>query len=267
MKSPKKLTLAKVTSWTMLGIGSIALLSSIVFVSSILAFVGLGLVFWGALLLYIRNTEYTRKDLLDASILPSLETINKIMRELAYKGNAVYLPPRYFEDPDTIKVYIPKQEDAQIPTPEQTHKHENQLIRNLQGISQGILLIPLGAELSKLFEKTLETNFTRVDLEYLRQNMPKLFIEDLEISQSFEMEAADNRVVVRVGNTSYNNLFKDTRNASNNHCILGSPISSAIACALAKATGKPVTIENQQTSEDGEYIVIEYQILEDEKTE
>jgi len=267
MRRPKKISLTQVTSWSMLGIGAVALLFSIVYVSSILAFIGLGLVFWGALLLYIKNPEYIREDLLETSVYPPLETINQIIRELAYKGNAVYLPPKYFETPGNTKIYISKQENVDLPTPEQIQKHENQvLIRDSQFIPQGILLTPPGADLTKLFERKLEMEFTKADLEYLQQRMPKLFIEDLEIAQNFEMETANNKVQVKLANTAYTNLFKDIMKPSNDKHILGYPIASAIACALAKATGKPIVIENQRTSNDNKDIEIEYRILEEEKT-
>jgi hypothetical protein len=267
MRRPRKISSTKVTSWAMLGIGAGALLFSIIYVSSILAFAGLGLLFWGALLLYIKNPEYTQKDLLEASVHPSLETISQIIRELAYKGNAVYLPPRYFENPGETKIYISKQENANLPTPEQIQKHENQvLVRDSQFIPQGILLTPPGEDLARLFERKLEMEFTKADLEYLHRKMPQLFIEDLEIAQNFEMETANNKVHVKLANTAYTNLFKDIVKPSNDKHILGYPIASAIACALAKTTGKPIVIENQRTSNDYKDIEIEYRILEEEKT-
>jgi len=67
-------------------------------------------------------------------------------------------------------------------------------------------------------------------------------------------------------NSVYKNLTKETANLSNLYFSLGCPVSSAIACALAKATGKPIVIENQQTSEDGKNMEIEYRILEEEQT-
>jgi hypothetical protein len=263
MKKPKKISLTQITSWTMLGMGAVALLSSIVYVSSILAFVGLGLVFCGALLLYIKNPEYTQKALLDASILPSLATLNQILQELNYKGKAVYLPPKYFEDPETSKIYIAKQENSDLPTPEQIQKYENKfLIKGSQGVS-AILLTPPGTELAKLFEKTLETSFTKVDLEYLQQKMPRLFIEDLEIAENLQVEKAEHdKIQVRIVNPIYKDLCKKASEFSHICGSIGCPICSAIACAIAKASGKPVTIEKTGYTEDDKIIKVEYKITE-----
>ena len=259
----RKTSLTKATGWTMLGLGAAALIGSILYVSQILAFTGLGLIFWGAILTYIQTEEYIKENLLDTTVLPSLVTLNEIIQELDYKGKAVYLPPKYLKDPEANKAYIPKQKDGKLATPEQTQEQETRLFMENP---QGMLLTPPGAELTKLFEKTLETSFTRIDLQYLQKNMPRLFIEELEIAKNFEMEAEKNKVYVRIENSTYKNLTKKAANLSNLYESLGCPLSSAVACALAKATGKPIVIENQQTSEDGKNMEIEYRILEEEQT-
>jgi hypothetical protein len=252
----------KLISSVLVATGVAALVFSINYTSSILAFIGLGLVFWGTIFIYIRPEEYTKRALLDATVSPLLATLDQIMQETNYEGKAVFLPPKYFLNPEANKAYIPKQKGTKLPTPEQIQKQETQLIIENP---QGILLTPPGAELTKLFEKTLETSFTRIDLQYLQQNMPKLFIEDLEIAQNFEIETENDKVHVKIENSTYQNLTKEAINLSL-YRGLGCPISSAIACALAKATGRPITIENQKASEDGKSIEIEYRIVEEEQT-
>jgi hypothetical protein len=259
-----KSNLIKALIYAFIGLGSLALLISIIYISSILAFIGLGLVFWGALLLYIQPEEYTKKALLDSAVIPPLESLSQIIQELDYKGKPIYLPPKYFKDPEANKVYIPKQKDGKLPEPELTLKHENQLfIQN----PKAILLTPPGAQLSKLFEKQLETTFTKTDLNYVTQNLPKLLIEDLEIAENIEIETENNKIKTKI----INSTFKETHNQPNKHSHLytaiGCPLSSAIACALTRATGKPITIQNIQTFEDGKVIQTTYQILEKIETE
>jgi len=276
-KTKRRTGLARATSLTLLGVGAAALIASVIYVSQILALIGLSLVFWGALLLYIQPEEYTRKALLDATALTSLATLNQIMQELNYKGKAIYLPPKYLKDPDANKIYIPKQKDGKPPTPELILKEESRLfIKN----PQGILLTPPGAQLTRLFEKTLETSFTKVDLEYLQQNLPKLLIEDLEIAEDIEIETknrkaakeitdpvslmgtASDTIHVKITNSILQNLWTEDRKLSYICGTIGCPICSAIACALTKATGKPITIEKIQPSEDGKIIEADYRVLE-----
>jgi hypothetical protein len=246
----------KLTYSFLLITGLFALIISVIFVASILAFVGLGLVFWGIIFAYIRTEEYTKKALLDATINSQMAILTQALQGLQCQGDAIYLPPKYFTNPDISKVYIPKQKVLrELPTPEQIQKHESlSFFKN----SLGILLTPPGAELAKLFEKILETNFTRVDMQYLQQNMPKLFIEELEITRDFEIKTENNKILVRIENSKYDLLSKEVEDS----CAMGSLLSSAIACAIAKTTGKPIRIEKQQASEDA-YVTIEYWILEE----
>jgi len=264
------------TSGIMLLLGIVALLTSIVYTSSILAFIGLGLAFWGAILLYVEPEEHIKKVILDASILPPLTTLNQIIQELGYKGDVTYLPPRYFQNPENSKVYIPKQKDAYLPTPEQIQRCENQTFVKSP---QGILLTPPGAELTRLFEKRLKTSFNKVDLNYLQQNLPRLFIEDLEIAENLEMEILPRQVLARTSDSSSlvqaeyytvhvritDPICREICEESNKliHICgrIGCPICSSIGCALTKATGAPVMIEIAQTSKDEKTIEVDYRVL------
>jgi hypothetical protein len=96
-----RIDLTKATSWTLLGVGVAALILSIIYASSILTFIGLGLLFWGALTLYITTEKYVKEILLNSTLLPRLANMDKILTELGYQGKAVYLPPKYLKDPET----------------------------------------------------------------------------------------------------------------------------------------------------------------------
>ena len=112
----------RLVTFFILALGLIALAFSIVYASSILAFIGLGLTFWGTLTLCITTEKYVKQTLLDPSIIPSLSNLNQILTELGYQGKAVYLPPKYLGASEDTKIYILKQKDADLPTPEQIQK-------------------------------------------------------------------------------------------------------------------------------------------------
>jgi len=262
---------------TMLVLGMISLIASIGYDLSILAFIGLGLVFWGAILLYIKPEEYTRKTLLDAALSPSLITLNQMIQELGYKGDATYLPPKYFSDPETTKIYVSKQKSAILPTPEQIRNYENQPIAKT---AKGLLLTPPGIQLSKLLEKSLGTSFIKTDLESLQQDLPKNLIEDLEIVENLEItqnrmaeKKGDNTAsVTQVKNTTihakmvkpfYVDTVKQAEDPSSLATSIGGPILSAIAIAITKATGKPVRITDTKSSEDGKTVEASYEVVEE----
>lgn len=266
----------RMVGWLLLASGSIAIAVSIIFESSILAFIGLSLTFWGPLLLYISPGKLVKQILLDSTITPSLANLNQILTELKYQGKSIYLPPEYFKDFETTKIFISKSKNTMLPTPEEIQQQEDKIfLKN----TKAVLINPPGLSLSKLFEKTLGTNFTKVDLEYLQQNLRKLFIEDLEIAEDLEMQTKYGEVSiktsesvpiikeyktihVKITNPVYTGVGKETGNLSRMYGAVGCPLCSAIACALTKATGKPITIERIQLSEDGKIIEATYRNLE-----
>ncbi len=249
---------AELTSFILITSGTTALLTAIFFNSSILAFIGIGLLFWGILFTYIRKEEYTKSTIVDTVAFQQIDTINQIFKELNFQGTPIYLPPKYFTNPETQKVYIPKKQETELPTPKQIQNQESQIfIEN----PAGILVTSPGSELVKLFEKTLATNLTRVDLQYLQQNMPKTLVEDLEIVQNFEMETDNNQIYVKIEYFADNMRKKEEEEPRS---ALDSVLSSAIACALAKATGQPITLVKKEISNNGKNEIVEYQIITEE---
>lgn len=263
--------LVKATCWTLISVGAVSLIISFISDSQTLAFIGLSSLFWGALLLYIQPEEYTKQVLLDSVTLPSLETLGQIINELDYKGKAIYLPPKYLKNPEKNKAYLPKKQNEQLPEPEVFLKQQNTLfIKN----PEGILLTPPGAELAKLFEKRLGKSFFQVDLQYFKQNLPKLFIDDLEIAENLEIKIESSKhfnekmgtkygtIQIKISNSTFRDLNKGNIKITQLYNTIGSPICSAIACALTKVTGRPLIIETIQSSKNGKIVEFTYKIEE-----
>jgi hypothetical protein len=140
------------------------------------------------------------------------------------------------------------------------NKQEPQFFTESLQNPPALLLTPPGAELARFFEKELKTNFQEVNLPYLQVNLPKLLVDDLEIVKYFNMEINNNIIRVRMDGSVYKDIRTDNQQVG--ACFsFGSPLTSAIACVLAKATGNPIVMGKRQTSPDGEDIIIEYHIL------
>ena len=260
LRTRAPMNLTRLTCYLLTSAGVIALFFSINFNSSIIALIGLGLIFWGVILIYIRPRGYVREILLDKTMLPVVTNLNQMIEELGYEGKGTYLPPKYFKSFESRKVYIGARKDTELPLPRETLDEDKMFIRN----PIRALITPPGIELKRLFEKTLGTSFARVDLQFLEQNMPKLLVEDLEIAQEVEMETKNDRVFVKTKNSIYQSICKEVQKLSKTSYSLGCPLHSAIACALAEATGKLIVIEKVQTSADDQTTRIEYHILEPE---
>ena len=269
-------TLSKTIGLILLILGTISLLGAIAYSSTIPALIGLGLIFWGIILTYIQTSEYVKARILDTTVMPLLTTLDETLKTLDYTGKAVYLPPKYLNDPETTKIYISKQHNDTLPQPEITQQlelqpsHEN---------AQGLLITPPAAELTKLFETTLGTSFLNMNLEDLQQRLPKVLIEDLEVMTDIELKQVTrgetektiepsktdyDTILVKFTTTAYKNICKRANELSAIHANVGCPLTSALASALAKTTGKPITIQNQEVSEDGATTQTEYLILKEE---
>lgn len=267
---------SKIIGMTLFLLGTISLVAGIAFSSTIPALIGLGLIFWGIILTYIQTHEYIKKKILDSTTTTLLITLDETLGTLEYKGKAIYLPPKYLNDPETTKIYIPKSETGPLPTPDATRKLE---MEPAHKNAQGILITSPAAELMKLFEATLGASFLNTNLQDLQQRLPKALIEDLEVMTDIEIKPStskengppteqtpidNNKVQIKFTTTAYKNTCKQAAQLQTINSNIGCPLTSALASALAKTIGKPIIIENEQISEDGGTTQVEYLILKEE---
>jgi hypothetical protein len=247
--------------WTRVGslfliFGVISLALSIIYNSSILAFIGLGLTLWGGLFLFVKPTKYVKRSVFDSTTVSSLIIIDKILTELNCQGQGVYFPPRHLKNLKEGVVLVPLKPQLYMPKAETLA--EGKVFLN----SEWICLIPLGQGLLHLFEKELRTDFSKRDLDYLRNNLPKLLIENLEILENIEInEQDDGLVYVKMKGAFHTSLCNQLRGYTN-ISRLGCPLCSSLACALAKATNKAVIIERNNISVDENTTETWYHLIE-----
>jgi hypothetical protein len=218
-----------------------------------------------------------KKTILNSTSTTLLTALDETLRSLDYRGKAIYLPPKYLNDPQSTKVYIPKLQNGTLPSPDATQKLEMQ---PTQKDAQGILVTPPGAELARLLETELGTSLLRIGLKDLPQRLPKTLIENLEIvtncdiqtstnsitGKSPDAQTSQNAIFVKFNTPIYKDTCKRATQLSTIYSNIGCPLSSALAIAFAKATGKPITIKTQSTSEDGSTNETEFAIVEEPTT-
>lgn len=253
-----RLRIPNIIGLTLVFFGILALASSIIFDASILAFIGLGLTFWGCLFLLLKQETYIKSTLLDSTTTQSLENLNKILTELDYKGKGVYLPPKYLKDLKSGIIYVSKQKGTKIP-PLKEKPEEKMFSTN----PNGLYITPPGLDLTNLFEKEIGTDFIRTDLQYLQNKLPNLFIENLEIAQDLQINTENNLVKVKITDSIYKNICKKTQKLTKISNSIGCPLCSSIAIAITRATGKPIIIEKTEISEDEKTIETHYRIIKE----
>jgi hypothetical protein len=242
----------------------VILFASFLASSTVLAFIGLGLSFWGGLFLFARPVKFVRSILLDSTAVSSYSTIDRITKDLNYKGKPIYIPPYPREAylPDYLKglkeivIYIPAENILAIPTVEELAKRLF-LLKN----PKGICIAPPGYGLLDLFEKELKAEFSQIQLERLFSSLPTIVVRHLELAKEFEISTEKDLIHLKIVDSVYKDLYSIEQGLKSIHSI-GCPLVSATACALAKATAKQITIVKDAVSSDLRTVEIWYQILE-----
>jgi len=243
--------------------GVLALIFSIINNSNILAFIGLGLALWGSLFFFVRPVRYVQSSLLDSTAISTYTTIDRIVRDLKFKGKSYYIPPYPKEVylPEYLKglkepVVFMSADTGGTPSIEELAKSKF-LLEN----PNGICIAPPGLGLSTQFEKELRKDITKLQLGELCESLPPLIVESLRLAKEVEMKAEDNQIHAKIFDSAYKNLYTTEENLKSVH-TLGCPLVSAIACAIAKATGKIITIQKDSISPDGQTLEVWYRSVE-----
>jgi len=241
--------------------GVLSLLGSLIVSSTILAFIGLGLTFWGALFLFTRPIRFVRGSLLDWTAFSSYATIDRMLEDLNYKGKGVYVPP-YPKDvylPEYLKglkemiIFISTINTSTMPTIEEMARKEF-LVKN----PKGVCISPPGYGLMNHLEKEMRADFSHINIESLYNILPK--IVDLGLAGELEIETENDYIHITIIDSIYKELYSRERALKSIH-IIGCPLVSAIACALAKTTGKNVVVVKDKVSPDLKRIEIWYQTI------
>lgn len=245
--------------------GILCLLFSILYESQIPAFVGLGLTFWGALFFLIRPMKYVTGDVVYNSTLSSYSTIDRIIKEFGFKGAAYYIPP-YPKDvylPDHLRglkepvVFLSAKETTDMPSIEEIAGS-----KFLLKSSRGVLIASPGAGLVSQIERELNADFTKIQLAELCETLPRVISENLSLARETELNLDETGVQLKLLDSVYKNLYSKENNFKSIN-LLGCPLASAIACAIAKSSGKPVMIQKQKTTPDGLSLGVWYRIVQE----
>jgi hypothetical protein len=237
-------------------LGLIALFSSAFVSSYVLAFIGLGLAFWGTLFLYVKPTKYVKSEILNSTSVSALVNIEKILANTKASSAGIYLPPKRLQDYTSSLVFVPTEPNQPLPTTEETDPKKLETQN-----PAGLLLTPPGLALSGLFEKQLKRPFIETTLEELQTQLPRI-LDELQITKHLVIQPQDNDIAVMIRNHVFEDLCKETAKLQLTHKTVGCPLTSALACAFAKATGKPVVIEREETGPD-RTTIIQYRTLEE----
>ena len=235
----------------LLGVGMVVAVAAIVFASTISAFIGLGLTFWGVLTFFVQPKKYVKSDLMNATAISSLRTVDMMIKGMGYGEKGVYIQAG---DSGKVVVFVPSEPFSMIP--EASDIKDQTFLTD----PKGILVPPPGQALATLIENKLGFKLKNCGIEALVEALPKVLVEDLEIVRDIEIEVTMDTVRFKLHDSIYSDFCSEVRETSR-RCGLGCPMCSALASILTLATGKPVVYDEDKMSEHDGITESDYQIV------
>jgi len=223
----------------------------------VLGIVGTAMLSVGMMVLYVTRTKHIPIDLLSAAAISASGNLERTLTEANLPNKGRYLPPSVLNDSEASMVVIPEQLGQPLPKPEEFAEE------GLLSSSQDFLFVtPPGLGLCKLFEKELGVSFSNIDLNFVLQKLPKLLTEKMELAEKASMQVDNDCVVLELTGNAFKDSCQESRKQSRTHDQIGCLLGSAVACVLAKASGKVVTIQKDEQSYDGKTTKLEYLLEE-----
>jgi len=209
-----------------------------------LVFAGLGLVLWGAVLLYSRPVSYVRGDVASSSSSALLQVAERVITESPYKGRTVYLPPKGLEELVGGGTVLLERgsNNPRASNPE-----------------DGLVIPSPGSGLLTLCEKEMRVSFSAVTLGYIVARLPTLLVEDLGLAEDVSISPDGDLVKVNISKS----IFRDcpTVQAKATPETLECPLCSMLGSVLAKVSRRQVVITERKSYLDGAEIELTFKLL------
>ena len=232
-----------------LAAGALLLLFSMFLDMPVAAFIGLGLTFWGAVLALARNGRYVESSLLDSTARSNYSTIDRMVKDLKYTGQAYYIPaypqdsflPEYMQNLKEPVVFISESFDGKPSLDELAQG------KFLSAKSRGVFITAPGSGVLAQVERQIQVDLSKIDLSELSEVLPKYLTENLNLARSAELLLTADGASFKASGILYESLYNpDSKPKSVS--LLGCPIVSTVAAALAKSSGKTVVIKDLASS-------------------
>jgi hypothetical protein len=239
--------------------GGASLVISYVLSSVVLTLAGLGLVFWGVTILYISPAKFVPENILSLLSLSTIKSIDRMLINMNYRGKTIFVHPRHLKGLAQGFVFIPYDSSFRGSLPNEEQLAEE---RMLYEDPKGIFMVAPSQGLVDLVEKELDVNLATVDMEYLKENLPRLLANNFRIIDSITIHDAPGSVRVDIVGDSAAKLCKAVSKETliGNH--FGCPLCSSLALMLSKVVGKPVAIQENSANEVEGTIVNTYRIID-----
>ncbi|MGI0016519.1 MAG: hypothetical protein ACREBU_24115 [Nitrososphaera sp.] len=246
----------------LIGAGGLSLVLSYFASSVILTLAGLGLVFWGVILLYISPSRYVPEKVLSGLSVSMIKSIDRLLVNMNYRGKTIFVHPRILKGLAQGYVFIPYDNVpmGNLPSDEQLAEE-----KVMYEDPKGIFMVAPSQGLVELIEKELDSNLTTVDMAYLRENLPKLLVNNLRLVDSVAIEEPPELIRIKITGETAARVCRTVSKETLIGDHFGCPLCSALGLIISKVTGKPVSIMESRANEIENTISTTYRTLQRSK--
>ncbi|TFH22050.1 hypothetical protein E4G67_04895 [Candidatus Bathyarchaeota archaeon] len=214
--------------------------------------------------------------------LPAYMTIDRMLKDLNPKNEAYNIPscPRNVYLPEHLQglretvTFIPTKDSTGMEEIIEIEDEEEDkcIIENPKELllsiardkflienPKGLLITSPGIGLLDQIEQKSNLDLTKIPPLELDEILPSL-LSELNLTKEIKMATNENNVTLQINDSLYKNLYSQKYNLTSIY-IIGCPIVSAVACAIAESTGKPTLIQEIKTSHDGKIITANFKIV------
>lgn len=208
--------------------------------STILAFVGLTLVFWGCLFLFVLPRKHVKSEVMDCMANSVLDALNQLIADSNVEGKPVYIPvPKGAFLPYHLAlrnefVYIPRK-NVRVET-----AIEHAFMKN----PKGLRVTPPGLGLVNHMEEKAKLDFHRLEVGSLEETVSYVLVNELGIASGFKTRLEEKAVYSEIVDPVCEDLCGEAKKMRYICSNVGCPLCSSIACILTRVLNKPVVIES-----------------------
>jgi hypothetical protein len=243
----------------LIGVGGASLAASYFADSVILTLAGLGLVFWGVIMLYISPQRFIPEKLFGSMAISTTKTIDRLLVSMNYGGRTVFLHPKHLKGLSQGYIFIPYEDkDRNVLPSDEALAEEKFVYEN----PRGIFMIAPSQGIVELIEKEIDSNLATLDMAYIKENLPKLLVNNFRLIDSMSIEENHGFVRVRMEGESAAKVCSTVTKETTVGKHFGCPLCASLGLIFSKVTGRPVSIEESSVNEVESSISTAFKTLE-----
>jgi hypothetical protein len=246
-------------SLALIGVGGAAIAGSYFASSVIMTLAGLGLVFWGIVMLYVSPQRFVPEKVVESMSISMTKSIDKLLVSLNYNGRTIFLHPKHLKGISQGYVFIPYEAKAQTILPSDEALAEEKLVYENP---RGVFMVAPSQGLVQLIEKETDNNLATANMAYLKEHLPRMLTNNLRLVDSMTMEENHGFIRVKMAGEAASRTCKTITKETTIGSHFGCPLCASVGLIISKVTGKPVTIEENKVHEVENVITTTYRTIE-----